>query len=54
VHPLDPGIVLRRPRQIEIRSGDIVFGLLLELELDPKDVLPPMKSAGPDAGPIVR
>ena len=27
---------------------------LLELDLDPKDVLPPMKSAGPDTGPIVR
>src|SRR5437588_5790583 len=27
---------------------------LLELALDPGDVLPPMKSARPDSGPIVR
>ena len=27
---------------------------MLELGLDPKDVLPPLKSDRPDAGPIVR
>ena len=27
---------------------------LLELGLDPRDVLPPLKSDGPDAGPVVR
>ena len=27
---------------------------LLELGLDPRDVLPPLKSANPDAGPIIR
>ena len=27
---------------------------LLELDLDPADVLPPMKSARPESGPIVR
>jgi len=27
---------------------------MLELGLDPRDVLPPLKSDGPDAGPVVR
>jgi len=27
---------------------------MLELDLDPRDVLPPLKSDRPDAGPIIR
>jgi alkylation response protein AidB-like acyl-CoA dehydrogenase len=42
------------PMQFPPRDFCLASLGMLELELDPRDVLPPLKSSQPDAGPIIR